>query len=175
MWNWKCVCWSLCVFVSQYKRIKARSQPRVETGPFLIIPSVCPIGWGGINLPLCCYMCLFQIVWGRLSKNKIFSLVQHCQEPPPPPQSLPPTPSWKSSPVISNCGICCYFTDSFFDTVSCVDLHFLLKSGQWFSPREQLKSQRPYRVNTSSKMTSKIRPYTCRYLESKLSWSRTFF
>lgn len=41
---------SLCVrvklkvcalFVSQYKRIKARSQPRVETGPFLIIPSVC--------------------------------------------------------------------------------------------------------------------------------------
>lgn len=64
-----CVRCSLCVFVWHYKRIKACSQPRVQTGPFLIVPSVCPIGWWGINLPLCCYMCLCQTVWARLSKN----------------------------------------------------------------------------------------------------------
>ena len=161
-----CVCCSLRVFAWDCKRIKACSQPRVQTGPFLIVPSVRPIGWWGINLPLCRYMCLCQTVWARLSKNSNISfLIPSCQEPPSLPLSLPHsihlTPAWKTSPVISSCGICCYFTDSFFDSVSRVDLHFLLKSGQRCRPRTQLPSQRPDTVNTSNKVTSKIRLYTC--------------
>lgn len=87
-WKWKCVC--VLQFVWDYKRIKACSQPRVQTGPFLIVPSVCPIGWWGINLPLCCYMCLCQTVWACLSKNSNISfLISSCQEPTslPPPNS----------------------------------------------------------------------------------------
>ena len=86
VWKWKCVCWSLRVFVWEYKRIKACSQPRVQTGPFLTIPSGYPIGWWGINLPLCCYMCtpsLLDCVITCLQKVKFSSVFNNAKNPLP--------------------------------------------------------------------------------------------
>lgn len=58
----------VCVFVWEYKRITACSHPRVQPALFLIISSVNPIGWWGINLPLGCYVSRSD--WGRTRVQK---------------------------------------------------------------------------------------------------------
>lgn len=170
-----CMLECVCVFVWEYKRIKACSQPRVQTGPFLTIPSVYLIGWWGINSPavLLYVYCVSVGLREDMSpkKSQIFLPVQHCQEPPRPLQLWPEKPPLLS-PAVASAAV---FTDSFFDSVSCVDLHFLLKCGHWCRPSAQLQSQRLYRLNSSNTMTPKIKVYACRYLETAFTVKNILF
>lgn len=118
-----CVCCSLCVFVWHYKRIKACYSRGCRLDHFWSFPLYVRLA----DEVLTCH-CVVICVSVRLCEHAspktatFLSLFQAARNPPPSlppsfPPSLPPsihpTPAWKTSPVISSCGICCYFTDSF--------------------------------------------------------------
>lgn len=160
-WKWKCVCSSLCVCLCDTVRgLKPVHSRGFRLDCFWSFPLyVCSTD--EVLTLRCVVICVsVGLCEEKSPKTANFSsLFNTAKNPLLLFPSLHPSIQLcglKTLSVISSCGICCCFTDSFSVPVSCVDLHFLLKSGLWCRPWTQLLSQRLHRVNTSNKVALRL-------------------